>query len=235
MPSPPASRLSPLAVLAAAAGAFAIPLLPALLGTAALSDIDGSGGARRGRRLAKAGIALGILWFVVEGALAAILLTRPELVLAPLYRKRIEHGHASAARSLQAVKAQQELFRRDDEDANGVHDYWSTDIAWMHKMAMEKKGWPEELGPDLAASDSGAADGARPVALDGYFLHTVPGVDRLTQFAATAYPKTYAIDGLLTFYVDERGEVWSRDLGGAPAIQRLDDPAAQGWNRADGM
>ncbi|MCE9584326.1 MAG: DUF2950 domain-containing protein [Planctomycetes bacterium] len=233
-PTPAARRpISTLALVAAATAILALPLVPALVGTAALSDIRLSEGARRGRRLAIAAVALGIFWFVAEGALAAALILKPEFLFTRLYRERIEHGHVSAVRALSIVAQQQELLRREDEDGNAVHDYWSTDIAWLYRIAMEKKGRPDIMGLDVAGADAAAADGTRPTPRDGYLLRTVPGVDRLTQYAATAYPASYGVDGLRTFYIDERGIVWSRDIGGGPALQRIDEPEAQGWKRED--
>lgn len=231
-PAPPARpTISTLAVVAALTALIALPLVPALVGTAALSDIRNSSGTRHGRRLALTAIALGIFWFAAESGLAFVLILKPEILLSRFFHDRIVQGHASGTQALYVIAAQQELFRRDDEDSNEVHDYWSADISSLYQMATDKKGHPEQIGLDIAAADSSALNGSRAVARDGYLVRTVPGVDKLTQYAATAYPETYGVDGLKTFYLDERGVVWSRDLGGLPAVQRFDDPQSEGWQK----
>ncbi|MEK7468257.1 MAG: hypothetical protein AAB074_12660 [Planctomycetota bacterium] len=230
MPSP---RISPLAIAAAAFGALGAPLFPSLLGLAALAEIRESGGARRGARLARIGIGLGILWFILEGIAAAIYLARPEPLLRRLYRDRIAQGEASAPDGLARIAAQQESLRKDDLDGNGVQDYWTEDIAGLYRFQLARHGRPESMGIDVARADGAEATGAPPIPRDGYLFRTVVGVDSLTQFAATAYPRTHGEDGFLTFYIDQRGIVWKRDQGGRPADHRMVNPEAEGWVSAE--
>lgn len=234
MSGPGTPRLSPLAVAAAAAGALAVPLVPSLLGMAALSDIAGSGGSRRGTGLARAGVVLGVLWFLVEGAAVGVFLARPDPVLRRLYRERIEAGEASAVHGLRLVVRQQMASREADLDGNGVQDYWTRDIAGLYEIQMERRGRPEHMGVDVAAADSNPISGKHPVPREGYLFRTVPAGDSLLHFAATAYPRTRGEDGFMTFYVDERGTIWKRDLGGAAMDRRMEDPAAEGWTEAGG-
>ena len=228
----PSPRLSPLAAAAAAFAALGAPLFPSLLGIAALSDIRDSGGAKRGARLARIAIALGIAWFVLEGAAAAIYLARPEPLLRRLYRERIARGERSGAGGLALIAAQQEAVKREDMDGNDVQDYWTVDIAGLYRLQMAKRNRPESMGIDIALADAANWTGELPIPRDGYLFRTVVGVSSLVEFAATAYPQKHGEDGFMTFYVDERGLVWKRDQGGAPADHRMESPAAEGWEEA---
>ncbi len=233
MDAAPPPRISFLAIASVALGALAIPLVPSVVGVAALSELRESGGRLRGARMAKTGVLLGILWFVLEGAAAGVFLARPESLLRWLYRDRIALGESSAPGALRLVARQQEVMKAEDMDENGVQDYWTGDIAGLYRLQIARRGRPEIMGPDVASADSASGDGARAVPRDGYLLRTVPGVNSLMEFAATAFPHMRGEDGFLTFYIDERGVVWKRDLGGAAADHRMEDPAAEGWSRVE--
>ncbi len=229
----PKPRLSPFAVASVALGVLAVPLVPAALGVVALSETQDPAARVRGARLAKAGIVLGILWFLIEGAAAGVYLARPDSLLRWLYRDRIALGESSAPEALRLVARQQEVLKANDMDENGVKDYWTGDIAGLYRLQMARRGRPEIMGPDVANADSASGDGSPAIPRDGYLLRTVPGVNSLVEFAATAFPHVRGEDGFLTFYVDERGVVWKRDIGGAPADHRMEDPAAEGWSRVE--
>jgi len=224
-------RYSPLALFSAALGVLGIPLFPSLLGLAALLEIRDSGGARRGTGLARFGIAMGIVWLVLEGAALGLYLAHPDALFRRLYSERIALGESSAPRGLALVAAQQEAMKREDMDKNGIRDYWTGDISGLYRLQMERHGRPEAMGFDIARADAANTAGEAPTPREGYLYRTVVGVDSLTQYAATAYPRTRGEDGFLTFYVDERGVVWKKDIQGAPADHRMEDPAAEGWER----
>lgn len=148
-----------------------------------------------------------------------------------LFPADFERRHASATDGLQRLWAQQQRMRSEDLDGNGIRDYWVDDASGMYRHAMARFGHPDIAGLDLAlADDAPWSDAHGPVTpRDGYYFRSLPGVDRRSQFAFSARPARFGIDGVFSYYVDERGQVWSRNMEGTGAAGRLEDPAADGW------
>jgi hypothetical protein len=225
---PPRSRL---ALLAATLGLLGVPLLPSVAATAALSDIRDAKGELRGRGLALLGLWLGLLW----GAVAAVgiyVAVWPEQVYPRLFPEKIRHQEELAARALLAIAQQEDLMMAHDFDGNKMHDYWVDDVSGLYRHPMETRGHPDLVGLDIARADRmpfGGDLGFEP--RDGYVFLAVPGVDRRTQFAFTAYPERFGVGGTKTFYIDERKQVWERELGGMPCDGRIEKPEKEGWKR----
>ncbi|MBI2919492.1 MAG: DUF2950 family protein [Planctomycetes bacterium] len=225
-------RVSVHAVLAVVTGLCLLPLVPSLFGTMALSEIHESHGARTGRLAARLGVALGLLWFLAAAA-ALYAWIRPETFYPRFFPERIARQQDEAAKALLTLAAQEISFKDYDHDRNDVRDFWVDDVAGLYAFPMRNSGHPELVLLDIARADASPAtdhqDQFEP--RDGYVFRAVPGVDRRVQFAYTAYPHVYGVGGVMTYYVDERHDVWEKDLGGMPADRHYEDPAADGWRR----
>src|SRR5689334_13806366 len=115
-------------------------------------------------------------------------------------------------------------FAEKIRSASGTHDglYWP----------MEADGEESPMGPGFAGAAAAELDPADARPLSGYYFkilapqrpdaargtrkNRVPG--RLMEgFALVAWPARYGITGVRVFQVNDRGEVYAKDLGAATA------------------
>lgn len=164
-----------------------------------------------------------------------------------------EFANARAAReALRKLVEAQKAFREKDLDGNGVKDYWTGDVSGFIRL----KG-VSLIDKSLAAADPAPLRDGRlsplpaekPVPHHGYQFaalqryRTATGwkpystdtdrsrweVRHPDRFAFVAYPAEYGKTGRRSFIVDEKGKLWSHDLGGAVLEEFPQDPAKLGW------
>ncbi|MBI5365814.1 MAG: DUF2950 family protein [Planctomycetes bacterium] len=217
------------AVAACVCGIFGFLGVTALLGIAlgalGLAHIKGSGGVLRGRGLALAGIAGGIIW--------SILWVVGWFVWSwywPKYHEnRLLLNETSAMEALHRMRAAEEIIDMSDKDANQAHDYWTADVAGLLKYC------PDRVDVALASADVLPLPGNRVAAgasvpYGGYLFYVLKTDDtgeayardqdgdgksltNTAKFGFCAVPAKYEETGRRSFIINERGTVWSKDLG----------------------
>jgi len=172
------------------------------------------------------------------------------LVLAPEFLQPARPpAERNASAALKTLRTAQLDFRNNDRDGNGRHDFWRGDIAGL--VTIVPRGMPAEvqnsikliepsvaLADDRPLTDELAAFGRRGPKGGYLFLairhegETEPSPDR---FAACAFPAVYVKSGRWTFIVDERNEIYKRDLGRPGGIEVIPDEATlqRKWSRVD--
>ena len=140
--------------------------------------------------------------------------TRAERMLE---NERAAHG------ALHQLWTLQLLLHRDDQDGNGVSDYWTADIAGLQKFFPEHAAFIAEI----VAADP-ARPGARPYR--GFWFAPMAkddagqpfGPRHTARFGFCAYPESYRVSGVYT-YIATDDRVTKRDLEGASVLQRPPD------------
>jgi hypothetical protein len=134
------------------------------------------------------------------------------------------------------VEAQMEYATRH-HDGGGAMQYAQTIVSSPGKQdGLYWEGEHESLVPKSFAGAAAAmfAEGKKPVPYHGYYFHVLKaqGPDAeggaadyvvkgqmIGGFALVAFPAEYGVSGILTFIVNQRGIVYSKDLG--PATMTL--------------
>lgn len=83
--------------------------------------------------------------------------------------------------------------------------YWETAAGEPASPAGPFIAWAEAQGY--------TPGGAQAAPYRGYFYKRLEVPDPKTQFAVIAYPAEYGASGIFTFIVNEKGEVWGKNLG----------------------
>ena len=167
--------------------------------------------------------------------LALLILLVPLAVFAWWLRERYEArlpiaaNERSASGCLRFLATIEEDFRENDRDGNGVHDYWTRDVAGLHKFVVRARSSPAiELIPRSYAEADGASEGARPH--NGYYLKALE-VDEKTKFGFCAYPADYDRTGRWTFVINETKKLYRVDTQGKPIVRWAPDAAT--WKPLD--
>ena len=144
----------------------------------------------------------------------------------------------------------QDYFRTNDPDGDSIPNYWVADVAGL----FAKVGARTLAGPAGRLARADATPGRKdypefkeltePEPFVGAYLiaavrHFESGgkkerYDNGTgrhpeRFGIVLFPEEYGESGFLTFLVDETGDKWSKDLGGAEIDTFPADPAGSGW------
>jgi hypothetical protein len=89
----------------------------------------------------------------------------------------------------------------------GKHDglYWETSAGEKESPAGPLIAWAEAQGYNPG--------GKEPAPYRGYFYRGLEVQDPAHQFAIVAYPAQYGASGIMTFVVNEKGEIYHKNLG----------------------
>ncbi len=150
----------------------------------------------------------------------------------------IHQNETLARRDLLEIVEAEQRWAEGDLDADGVHDYWTRDVAGLFAHPSAKGEPLRLLRQDLAQADPLGAKHFPSVgtakATHGYW-YAVLRLDRQGRpmqrdvdgdgapfenaegFGVCAWPEKYGESGRMTFLVDREGSIWERDLGGAAA------------------
>ncbi|MBN1420286.1 MAG: hypothetical protein JXP34_16015 [Planctomycetes bacterium] len=131
-----------------------------------------------------------------------------------------------AVRRLQLLAVCQQTYFAEDLDGDGP-DYAATDRELLEGLE-RSPAFAGGLDSDLAA----AADAG--LLLDGYQYGRIKR--GTNDFAYYAAPGMYGAESRDTYVIDGKGQVWSKDLGGAAPPAEWPDPhrAENGWTRGGG-
>lgn len=170
---------------------------------------------------------------------------------------QIEANERNAKSCLKMVVTAEENLRFRDLDGNETRDYWVADLRGLYFMKRTEDGKPiaalddrtiaeADASPALGAPfkgagaeyDSAAAGAGHPQSKSGYFFKAVKvdgtrGCMNPGRYAFCAYPAAPGKSGAKTFYVDNVGTVWWKDLGGAPVDRALTDDDLKSWKKTD--
>ncbi|HEX7900773.1 MAG TPA: hypothetical protein VF950_23645 [Planctomycetota bacterium] len=147
-------------------------------------------------------------------------------------RERDEKERSAMWRTVNAVRGFQAMFLEGDLDGNGVHDYWTADVAGL-LAPFSAPVW--DVDPrELAAADVAPLVPRSPRPYYGYYAVVVrwdPATDPegAGDFAVCLYPASYA-PGKDTWYVTNYGRFKS-DTGGAPVRRWLSREELRMWSR----
>lgn len=159
-----------------------------------------------------------------------------------------EHHAAAILRVLARAEAD---FRSNDRDANGVHDFWTGDVAGLYFHVPDGD---RLIHLRLAAADASPLPGrelpkAAPKApWRGYWYRALrkdnsanppeeyqlepvrkggPRALNRNRFGFVGYPAEYAVTGTRTFIINESMSVFWKDTQGEPVDEWPDDAALQ--------
>lgn len=115
-------------------------------------------------------------------------------------------------------------FRINDSDQNGVHDYWTADVAGLCFLAPQSKQI-KLIDYSIAAADIAPAqeyDALRefksPInqqaARGGYWFAALrTSWERTTSFAACGMPESHGVSGTYVYIISEGNVLYKRDFG----------------------
>jgi hypothetical protein len=113
----------------------------------------------------------------------------------------------------------QEEYASADRDGDGTLEY----AVRINSTPGLKDGlyWSTATGEDMspvgpfaaAAAFGEEPPGGRPEPLAGYWVKLIPAADATRMPTAIAWPAEYAFTGIVTFAVDEKGDIYQKDLG----------------------
>lgn len=152
---------------------------------------------------------------------------------------------------LRRIAAAELRFRINDDDGDGVKNYWVRDVAGLH--GLEAGGKPIALiDSTIAAADRSpnraaykAVSDGKPVA--GYVFLALRKYARdgkehayadasgrnVNRFGFAAVPARYGRLSRRTFIVDQGQRVWAKDTGGKVPGVFPENPARDGWEPED--
>ncbi len=140
-----------------------------------------------------------------------------------------------AAAALKAITAAEADFRSNDRDGNGIHDFWTADVAGLHDLTPPGSPTPLRLiDPAIAAADPGRP-GAKPY--HGYWFVAIEtdengapyrqdtaergGAPRHnhSKFGFCAYPAEPGATGRAVFVVNEGNTIQRRTRKLGPVLR----------------
>jgi hypothetical protein len=155
-----------------------------------------------------------------------------QAALAKLQGSAVSPNEAKAAAALRAYASAQNMFKRNDWDADGTLEY-AVPYSLLHSsMDLNKK--PIKL---ISAKFSNAM-GAAGTAYNGYLfkdLTKIGGtkISWVTDYGLCATPAKYGPGSKLTFIISTSGTVYFKDLGKAKFVDDYPaNPAGAGWKIA---
>jgi hypothetical protein len=157
------------------------------------------------------------------------------------------HSDRSAAVYLKTIVSAEEYFRSNDRGEYHVHDFWVKDVAGLYGID-PGKGPIALIVLDLAQADRTAGKGTYKAVPEekpyiGYYFATLKrygengksitydsGTGRNpSRFGLVAFPAEYSDTSKLTFIINEKHTVFSRDTKGKPPEEFPEDPVKDGW------
>ena len=162
---------------------------------------------------------------------------------------------ANAAAALNLFVSAQEDFRDNDKDGDGIANYWVSDVAGLY--GVNRGGVPLQLiDVSLARADRtpGRPDysvvgefeahvGYAYAALERYSVNGAKlpydeGKGRnASRYGIVAFPSKEGVDddavGSLTFIVNEKGAIYSKNTRGKPVWVFPENPQSEGWEPFD--
>jgi hypothetical protein len=157
------------------------------------------------------------------------------------------HSDASAAAFLKTIVSAEVDFRSNDRGEIHVHDFWVKDVAGLYGID-PGKGPIKLVVLDLAQADWTAGKGTYKAVTEqkpyiGYCFATLKryrengksiaydsGTGRNPErFGLGAFPVEYGAATKLTFIVNEKNTIFSKDTQGNPPEEFPEDPAKEGW------
>lgn len=175
-----------------------------------------------------------------------------------LLARRIGGNELSAIRVLQAIVDAEHEYASEDRNGDGVVEYAQRFASRPGKR--DGLYWPAKAGEpqsplgELVAQAAGEGykkGEGTPRPYHGYFYRMLKGQGTnaksgsydyvlrgraIAGFAVVAYPARYGNSGIMTFIVNQDGDIYQSDLGPetkakAEALQRFDP--GKGWSRVD--
>ncbi len=257
MPEAKTSRSAIASLVCGILGFTCLPVIPAIiLGIVALVKINKSQGTLKGAGLAIAGLVLSglglIFWFVFAPIIAAIAIPNP-------LNTRIAASELRIQVNLKKIVSAEEMWRQNDFDGNGQHDYWTYDVSCLYRMMADNQQPLALIDQDSAQADlqPAATDTFGPNRLEklvtstgkekfGYFLkaitydennmaynqNEVNGIKATNnyKYAFCACPADYPYSGRKTYIINEEGMIYSQDLSHGNGIDTWPaDLGPEGW------
>lgn len=152
----------------------------------------------------------------------------------------------SGAGSLKQFASIETTFKTSDSDGNGVYDYWVGDVAGLYYLTHSSSQQLRMIEISVALADANPKPTGRWTASlplvtrpkAGYWFKALPvegAVDgrHPDRFAFAAYPDKYGEKHILTFILNQDGDMWLKDLGGRVIGAWPKDPSAEGWTKMD--
>jgi DUF2950 family protein len=157
------------------------------------------------------------------------------------------HSDRSAAAYLQTILSAQADFQANDRDGNQVNDYWVKDVAGLY--GLDTGTGPIKLihisdaQADRTPSRARYASVSEEKPVIGYWFAALKrhqqsgksvayddGTGRNpSRFGLVAFPAEYLETSRLTFIVNEKGIIFSKDTKDKPPEEFPEDPVKDGW------
>jgi hypothetical protein len=162
--------------------------------------------------------------------------------LGYLYHRRrerqrtIEENELSAQKNLRSLIAAEEIFRSGDADRNGILDYWTGDVAELHRYQL--------IPAPLADADAAPLrpTSTMPVPASGYYFIALDSLEpsgelyrqdtdgksgkvhHRSRFGFCAFPARYGETGRYSWIMTQDGNrIVAIDAGGKPLRRYPDD------------
>ena len=174
-----------------------------------------------------------------------VVLTLAATIGAPFYVRalRIWSNERNASAALKNLADAELEFRSNDFDDNRISDFWTGDVARLHRGGL--------IPREVAEADANPLDPlvATPRPYNGYLfvaLNTcvidglmepyrqdtggtpeMGNVHNYSYFGFCAYPAEYGVTGRLTFVINEGNTMYKLDTGGEPVL-RWPEPQSSG-------
>jgi hypothetical protein len=150
-------------------------------------------------------------------------------------RRALENNEVQAQEALRSLQAAEENFRSNDADRNGVLDYWTGDVAGLHRYGL--------IPASLADADAAPLQTTSkpPVPFSGYYFIALDSLEpsgeiyrqdtdgkngkvhHRSRFAFCAFPAHYGETGRYSWVMtQDQSTTVGRDVGGRP-LQRYPD------------
>ncbi|HLY08326.1 MAG TPA: DUF2950 family protein [Planctomycetota bacterium] len=143
---------------------------------------------------------------------------------------RIAENQRDAGNAIKTLTSAEAVYRADDLDGNGVHDFWTGDVAGLYRYGLIERGVAEaDVRPIHPLVP-------KPVPFHGYYFVSMlrdesePPIEdlrldtdgrsgkvhHLLRFGFCAYPAEFGVTGRWTFIVNENNTVFWRRTNGDP-------------------
>jgi len=170
--------------------------------------------------------------------------------------RALMRNESNAVSALWTISTAEADFRANDRDWNGVHDFWTGDVAGLHTVT-GRDGWPIQLlGQNIAAADARPlrpaavaatpyhgyyffaldADDSNPDEVEKIYRQDTGGkrpsgkVHHQQAFGFCAYPAVPGETGRYAYIINEYNTIFRRALPGpAPKNWPADQELMRRW------